>query len=276
MTPENPQGVPPYGSSYAPPPPPPNMPLPYWPGQTYTMPQTATPPAEKPAPAGRAATVAWAIGLIVLVVGATALAVGARASNTPPPPALSNVFYASSLTGDDGKWTQSASGATTCSFTSGGLDVTASADASLAYYDSCQLTGVPDGDLRVSVRIASAAAISGQFAPVIFLHNAVAFVFSATGSIDVEALQGYQTSPISVSILIPSTWHGSGELPNDVVIANQGSIYTMAVNGAMIYQGDFGGHAELFSNGGALALGVEGFPGEAAEALYTDLSVTTP
>ncbi len=256
----------------------PNAPLnPYQPGfplYSPPVPFTSPPPRVWPVPAGKVAPLVWAVVVTLLTLGAVALAAIAPSQVVAPPPAGPSVIYASSLAQPDNAWLLHSTQGAGCSFANGGLDAVATPPAAQTgtLYALCELSGVPAGNLRVSVRIAPQAQLANTLYPAIFLHQAIAVVITPLGVIDVFRLDTHQM----VTSIATNEWYGYGQRANTLIVASKGSVYTIALNGDQVYQGDFGGVSEQLSFAGDLALGVDlplGASG-ASEALYTNLSVT--
>lgn len=248
---------------------PPSQPYPNGYPAPYPMPQ-APPVKVHPVPAGRIVPAVWLMTMVVLAVGSIALALVGALTQHAAPAVLGTVVYSGSLASDDGAWNLSVNTTTQCHYQNGALHATSSVDGTLT--PACALNRPDTSDLRLSVTLLPQAALispSATVAAVIYIHSSVAFVFNATGSYAVYTPQ--QQYPVYIGSTDQS--HDSGLVGNTVVIQAQGATYTLGMNGAQIYQGDFNGAAEHFATSGKVGLGTLD---SSTEAAYTDFSLTTP
>jgi hypothetical protein len=242
------------------------------------MPYPVAPPQKVyPVPAGRAVPMIWLISLITLAVVGVGLALGGSYLVQPAPGPQSTSVYSNSLATDDGQWISTTSGQGQCQFQNGGLDVINTDGSQLA--PTCTLQSADVGDLRLSVRILPQAQTNDQLAPAIFVHGSVAILFDdTTGDYAVYDPVTSGTAPIATGYT--DQWHTSGYTSNTVVIQVQSATYTIAINGAVVYSGDFSGAAETLPASGAVGLGAYVTSGgttlNAAEAIYADFSLSTP
>jgi len=239
---------------------------------------------ERPVPVGRIVPTAWLVTLVVATLAAVGMAIGGGLVAEVGPSPFHTVSYSNSLVSSDGAWQLRDTPTGTCSYAHGGLD--ARENDSDVLEGACQLSRSGISNLRLSVRILPQTQLAFPLRPVIFVHSHIAILFQppsgdftifAPSSVDVQA--GMVTDPFHIIYTGSSDqWFADGVLSNTVIVQAQDGIYTIAVNGAQIYQGDFNGAANLPATG-SVALGAWLAPLDASttgEAAYADFTLSTP
>jgi hypothetical protein len=257
----------------------PAYPPPY--GYPYTLPQ---PLPERPVPVGRIVPTAWLVMLVVATLAAVVMALGGALAAEVGPSPFHTVVYSNSLASSDGAWQLRDTPTETCSYAHGGLDARDATSDLLV--NPCQLSRSDISNMRLSVRILPQTQLDFLLRPVLFVHTSIAISFSpTTGSFAVYAPSPgatvSNTSPVNVDLIYSGSsdqWFTDGSLSNTVIVQAQDGIYTIAVNGAQIYQGDFNGATNLPPSG-SVALGAWLSSSDASttgEAAYADFTLSTP
>jgi hypothetical protein len=242
-----------------------------------------------PVPSARHVPLIWTITLAVVTVIAVAL-IGLSSAVTTAAPALGGTTaYANSLANNDNAWTNPSSAQGQCAYANGGLDATTNTfnalevDRSLGiigFYDPvplCTLQGQNPTDLTLSVRLLPQANLNNTLEPAIFVHSAVAIAFTTTGEFAVLFHNQDDGKWDLLYQALTNQWHTAAMLSNTVVVQVRGDIYTIALNDAQIYHGDFNTNATDFPTSGTLALGAfTSGAGDVGEAAYADFTLTTP
>jgi hypothetical protein len=210
---------------------------------------------------------------VVLTVVAVALALGGALATTGAPAPFATTAYHSSLASDDGMWDlQSSANGSQCTYANGGLDAVAANGDGIA--PVCHLKGQSPTDFQLSVVVLPQAPLTYQLEPAIFIHSTLEFLFNpSAGAFAVYV--GDSTTPLFRDYT--DQWHTSDLASNTIVIAAQNGVYTVALNGAQLYQGDFSG-ASVPSEG-TIALGAWiplSLGSVSAEAAYADFTLTVP
>jgi len=201
--------------------------------------------------------------------------------------------YSNSLAQDDGSWTINSDSTGTCSYANGGLDATTT-PFNDGNANSLQVTLNPPtplctlknqnlGDLRLGVNILPAGALNNTLQPAIFIHSDVALLFTTngqfvvvdrSGSSDNSSVNGGWNEDFSS---ITDEWHSADALSNRVEVQVIGNTFTIGLNGAQIYQGDFHGNSAQFTQQGFVALGAYTTnQANVGEAAFADFTLSTP
>jgi hypothetical protein len=248
------------------------------------------PPRQWPVPAARHVPLIWTITLAAVTVMAIGLSALAPYVTPTVPAPSGTTAYANSLARNDNAWSLSNNFQGHCAYANGGLDATANTYNAnevngegltlIGSYDPaalCTLQGQNPTDLRLSVRILPQANLNYTLQPAIFVHSSVALVFTTAGEF---AVLFRETSADQWQIIYEgptNQWHTADMLSNTVVVQTRSDSYTIALNGAVIYHGDFGGFVTDFPASGTIALGAfTTLRGGGGEAAFADLSLTTP
>jgi hypothetical protein len=241
------------------------------------MSQVQVPPeSPAPTPSARYTPFIWMASLIMLAMFAALLSLLApRVVPAAPGPGGTSV-YANNLASDDDSWDLNSDSTGQCVYANGGLDATSN-----DLTPQCMLRGHDLGDLRLSVRILPAASLNNVLQPAIFIHSDVAVLFSPSGEMVVlhrsNTLGSDNGFWVEDYALLTDEWHSADTLSNTVVIQVVGDIFTIGLNGAQIYQGDFGGRSANFTQQGFVALGT--YPPtriSSGEATFADFALSTP
>jgi hypothetical protein len=226
--------------------------------------------------------------LIVVTVIAVLLSVLSPHSIPAAPGTGGTPVYSSNLAQDDGSWTLTSDNTGTCSYANGGIDATTS-QFDNGFANSlqvelnpptplCTLKNQNPGDLRLGVTILPAGALNNTLQPAIFIHSDVALIFTTNGQLIVVDHSGSTDWKQSPDLsLLTDEWHSSDALSNRVEVQVVGNTFTVGLNGAQIYQGDFNGQAEGFTQQGFIALGAyTSSQADVGEAAFADFSLSTP
>lgn len=233
---------------------------------------TLAPPKEYPVPPARHTPLIWLIALVALTVVAVALSLGGALALPAAPAAFGTTAYHNSLATADGDWTLQNGAGAQCSYANGGLDAVVASDTGIA--PVCHLNGQSVGDFRLSVVVLPQAPLNYQLEPAIFVHGTLAILFNP-GAGAFAVYSDNEPSPLYTGYT--DQWHTSDQASNMVVIQSQRGVYTIALNGAQLYQGNFGGATVQAVGSVALGAWVPISLGTtSAEAAYADLALTTP
>jgi hypothetical protein len=256
----------------------------------YSPAPAAQLPPEPPAPPppARYTPYIWMGSLIVLTMVAVLLSLLAPRVIPAAPGTGGTPVYSNSLAQDDGAWTLTSDNTGMCSYANGGLDATTSQfdDGNVGSLQVtidpptqlCTLKNQNLGDLRLGVTILPAGALNHALQPAIFIHSDVALIFGTNGQLFVVDRSGStdwkQVPDLSI---LTDEWHSADALSNRVEVQVIGSTYTIGLNGAQIYQGDFNGAAENLTQQGFVALGAyTSSQADIGEAAFSDFALSTP
>lgn len=248
------------------PPPPPGAPV-------YAYPFPVAP--EIPVPAGRHTATIWLVSLVTLTVLAVVAAMGGTLIQTPAPAAGSTTIYHNSLATDDGAWTRHNDSTDQCTYANGGLDAVVTGAADLV--PQCELNGSNAANLRLSVDVLPQAPLNYQQEPAIFVHSSVAILFNPTAG----AFAVYDAASATQLIVgYTDQWHTSDQATNSIVIAVQGTTYTIALNNVQVYQGDLNDNTASLPISGTVGLGAWQPSALGAnpttECAFANFTLTTP
>ncbi len=280
MPPEAPQpsALPPHPPAASPP-----AAVPFYP-PPFVYPYWLVPPKQEyPVPEGRVVPKIWLAVLVALTLAAVGMAFGGALSVGVSASPFHTTYYRNSLAQNDGAWQLRDTALESCSYAKGGLDARDNSADGLV--SPCRLSGSNLSNLRLSVRILPQAQLDYALSPAIFVHSDVAILFApTTGIFAVYAPAVGQTpsttTPVETNLIYlgeTDQWFSDGLLSNTVIVQVQNDIYTIAVNGAQVYHGDFNGQAVSLPASGSVALGA--YPpnvGPTGEAAYADLTIMTP
>ncbi len=262
----------------------PNTPYYYPPAPAAQLP----PEPSAPPPPARYTPFIWMASIIVVTMVAVLLSLLAPRVIPAAPGTGGTPVYSNSLAQDDGAWTLTSNNTGTCSYANGGLDATTSqfddGNAGLlqATIDPptqlCTLKNQNLGDLRLGVTILPAGALNNALQPAIFIHSDVALLFTTNGQLVVVDRSGStdwkQVPDLSI---LTDEWHSSDALSNKVEVQVIGNTFTIGLNGAQIYKGDFNGAAENLTTQGFVALGAyTSSLDPVGEAAFANFSLSTP
>ena len=267
------------------------QPYPYpYPYPYANVPFAPTPPRQWPVPAGRRVPLIWTVTLVIVTVVAVGLALIAPSVNVAPPQP-GPVLYASNLAQDDGAWNLRTDAQGQCAYANGGLDAatnqfnasdiapSTNGLATLAAYDifpTCLLKNQSPSDLYLSVRIVPQANIAATLQPAIIVHSSTAFLFTPQGQL-VIAFQPVPHQWQTFYEAPTNEWRTAAQSSNTIVLQIHGTIYTIALNGVQVYQGDFQGNTAYLSPTGSIALGAYTTSTQMdGEAAYANFTLATP
>lgn len=240
------------------------------------LPVMPTPPPEKqfPVPTARRTPFIWALTLTLLAVVSITLAVIGSLTVPPAPGPRGTVVYSNALATDDGAWHLGSTPAGQCDYANGNLGATGSDTNHLA--PVCELMRPASTNLRLSVRLVPQNQFAGMQRAVIRIHDNVIFIFDGQGIF--EVLQADSTDLHTfhrISSGFCAQCHTDGVESNTVVILVDQGIYTVAVNGAQIFQQQLDVPISLPAQGD-IALGTytpaANTSGATSEARFADLS----